>query len=79
MGETLIIRMRHGPTTAQLAALNDAHSGLLTEGSIELTEPTPAERSSNDALELPRIAMRYDKWHQSSIHRIIRDVNSWTS
>ena len=79
VGETLVIRMLREPTPAQLAALNDAHADLLDAGSIEIIEPTPAERSSNDALELPRLAMRYDKWQQSSIHRIIRDINSWPS
>ncbi len=79
VGETLVIRMQQAPTEAQLAALNDTHADLLEGGSIEIIDPTPAERSSNDSLELARIAMRYDKWRQSSIHRIIRDINSWAS
>ncbi len=47
------------------------------EGTIETTEATPAERSSNDQLDLARIVMHYDKWQQSAIHRIIREVNAW--
>lgn len=76
-GDRLIIRMQQGPDDTQLEALNEAHAHLLTQGRIERTEPTPAERSSGDALDLDRVVMHYDKWRQSSIHRIIRDVNGW--
>ena len=76
-GETLVIRMHQGPSEEQLAALNEAHAGLVVEGSIDVAEPTHAERSSGDHLELARIAMRYDKWQQSAIHQVIRDVNDW--
>ncbi len=76
-GERLIVRMRQGPTDDQLAALNERHAGLLVEGTIETTEATPAERSSKDQVDLARIVMHYDKWQQSAIHRIIRDVNAW--
>ena len=78
-GDTLIIRMRRGPTDQQLAALNKAHAGLLVAGSIERSGATPAERSSNDNVDLARLVMQFDKWRQSSIHRLIRDVNGWTA
>jgi uncharacterized protein (TIGR00730 family) len=77
VGDTLVLRMRQAPAVEQLAALNEAHVHLLISGDIELAEPTPAERSSRDHLELPRLAMTYDKYRQSEIHAIIRDVNSW--
>lgn len=78
-GETLIIRMRQGPTDEQLADLNAAHAPLLVDGAIERSDATPGERSSNDHVDLDRVVMRYDKWKQSAIHRIIRDVNRWMS
>jgi len=76
-GDRLIIRMQRGPDDDQLEALNDAFADLVTEGRIERSGPTPAERSSGDAVDLDRIVMRYDKWRQSAIHRIIRHVNRW--
>ncbi len=76
-GDALILRMEQGPTDAQLDALREAHGHLCTSGTIERAEPSPAERSGDDHLELDRISMRYDKYRQSSIHRIIRDVNAW--
>ncbi len=78
-GDRLIIRMRQGPTDEQLEALNERYADLLTQGRIERSEPTPAERSSGDALDLDRIVMHYDKYKQSSIHRIIRDANAWVT
>ena len=78
-GDHLIVRMRHAPDAAQLAELNERHGHLLVEGAIEIAEPTPAERSGNDHLELARISMVYDKYRQSGVHNIIRDVNSWGS
>jgi uncharacterized protein (TIGR00730 family) len=78
-GDRLIVRMRHAPDERQLVELNERHAHLLVEGAIEIAEPTPAERSGNDHLALARISMVYDKYRQSSIHSIIRDVNSWGS
>ncbi len=78
-GERLIVRMHQGPTEDQLAALNERHAELLVDGRIETTEATPAERSGHDNVDLARIVMRYDKWQQSAIHRIIREVNGWVA
>lgn len=78
-GDRLIVRMRHGPSEEQLAGLNERHVELLVDGRIEITEATAAERSSKDHVDLARIVMRYDKWQQSAIHRIIRDVNEWVA
>lgn len=78
-GDRLIVRMRCGPDDDQLARLNDDHAELLTEGRIERSEPTPAERSGNDHLDLERIVMHFDKFRQSAIHGLIRDINSWSS
>ena len=77
-GDTLIIRMQTGPTDEQLVALNETHGELLVDGEIERSPATAGERSSDDHVELDRVVMTYDKWRQSSIHRIIRDVNGWT-
>jgi hypothetical protein len=76
-GDRLILRLRRGPTDAQLEELNDRFAELITHGRIERSGPTPAERSSGDAIDLDRLVMRYDKWRQSDIHRIIRHVNCW--
>ncbi|MFP5323012.1 MAG: TIGR00730 family Rossman fold protein [Acidimicrobiia bacterium] len=76
-GDRLIVRMQRGPDDAQLEELNETFADLLTQGRIERSGPTPAERSGDDHLELDRIVMHYDKYRQSDIHRIIRHLNAW--
>lgn len=76
-GDQLIVRMQHSPSDRQLASLNELFGDLLNGGTIDRAEPNSAERSGKDHLELARITMTYDKWQQSSIHRIIRTVNEW--
>ena len=76
-GDRLIVRVKQGPDDAQLEELNDRFAGLLTHGRIERTGPTPAERSGDDAVDLDRIVMHFDKYRQSDIHRLIRHVNEW--
>ncbi|WP_436795965.1 TIGR00730 family Rossman fold protein [Actinospongicola halichondriae] len=78
-GDQLVIRMQTGPTPAQLAALNASHGDLLVDGAIEVVEAGPAERSSRDNVELPRIGMTFDKYRQSGIHSVIREVNRWVA
>ena len=69
--------METGPDDGQLSALNDDFAELITDGRIEISEPTPAERSSHDHLELARLSMAFDKYRQSAIHRVIRRINEW--
>ncbi len=78
-GDQLIVRMQTAPTADQLAALNASHDDLLIAGDIEIVGASPAERSSQDHVELARIGMHYDKFRQSAIHSIIREVNRWVS
>jgi len=75
-GDRLIVRLQQGPDDAQLAELTERFADFV-DGPIERSGPTPAERSSGDAVDLDRIVMRWDKWRQSGIHRLIRHVNGW--
>lgn len=77
VGDHLVMRMHQGPDARQLAELNEKHGHLMTHGSIEAVEPSDAERSDRDHLDLARIAMPFDKYRQSNIHQVIRDVNRW--
>ncbi len=76
-GDQLIVRMRQAPSADQLEALNRSHGDLLVDGTIESVDASPAERSSHDHVELPRIGMTFDKFRQSGIHGVIREVNRW--
>lgn len=77
VGDQLVVRMQTAPTDEQLAAVKVQFADLIVTGTVERVDPLPPERSSNDHLELPRIALRLNKFRQSAINPLIRTVNSW--
>lgn len=76
-GDTLIVRMKHGPDPEQLAHLNEEFAHVVTEGEIEVSGPTAAERSSDDHVSLDRIVMVFDKYRQAELKSLARAVNRW--
>ncbi len=42
---------------------------IVASGSIRVAEPLPPERSDNDHLELPRVALRFDRFHYGAAAR----------
>jgi len=75
----LIIRLRAEPTDAEMVALNEQFESLCTSGSIERSGPLPAEITDDDAVDLPRLVMRFDQWRVGSLHRIVRALNALES
>ena len=63
VGPTLVIRLQHAPTPEQLERLNAEFSDIYRDGGIEVTEPLPAEVSTDDRLDLARVKLRFDKHH----------------
>lgn len=76
-GDTLIMRMKHGPDAAQLAHLNEEFGHLVVDGAIETSGPTPGEIAGNDHVSLDRIVMTYDKYRPAEIQSLARAVNAW--
>src|SRR5437868_14226040 len=52
VGQTLVMRMQRAPTSDQLAALNAEFGDICVGGIIEITDPLPAEVSTDDRLDL---------------------------
>jgi uncharacterized protein (TIGR00730 family) len=75
VGDVLVLRLKSTPTDEELAAINDEFAGLCTSGRIEHTEPLPAERSGNDNLELPRLALHFNLLHQGRLRQLIDALN----
>src|SRR5947208_13544437 len=61
VGDLLVVRLRHAPDDALLEKINASFADITTTGRIERSEPRPAEVSTNDHLELPRIAFHFDR------------------
>jgi hypothetical protein len=78
VGDLLVLRLQTAPSRAELADLNRRFADIVTKGTIRSTSAFPPERSSNDFPELPRLALRFDKWHFARLRQLIDAVNECT-
>jgi len=76
VGDLLILRMAIHPDKAQLADLNRRFADIVTSGVIRKIEPLPPERSDGDVVDLPRLALRFDKFHYGRLRQLIDAVNA---
>jgi hypothetical protein len=79
VGDRLVVRLRHTPTDAEIAELNESFADLLVDGAIEGSEPLPAERSDRDHLDLARLVMRYDPRRAGRLRALIDAINALPS
>lgn len=78
-GDRLIVRLHQVPDDQELAGLNDRFADLLVEGTIERTEPLPAEVADKDHLDLARLVMTYDPRKAGRLRALIDAVNDLPS
>jgi hypothetical protein len=74
-GDQLVVRLLHEPTDEDVADLNEQFGDLLVDGSIERSDPLPAEVSDHDNLELPRLVMRYEPRKAGRLRALINALN----
>ncbi len=75
VGDLLVIRMTVAPDRRQLADLNRRFLDIVTSGVIRSTRPLPPERADDDHLDLPRLALRFDKVHYGRLRELIDAIN----
>jgi hypothetical protein len=63
------------PDKSQLADLNRRFADIVTSGVIRKVEPLPPERADGDVVDLPRLALRFDKVHYGRLRQLIDAVN----
>jgi uncharacterized protein (TIGR00730 family) len=78
VGDLLVLRLQTAPSRAELADLNRRFGDIVSRGSIRNATAFPPERSSNDFPDLPRLALRFDKWHFARLRMLIDAVNECT-
>ena len=78
VGDLLVVRLQVMPTKAELADVNRRFSDIVVSGSIRPASPFPPERSGRDHLELPRVALRFDKLHFARLRALIDALNACT-
>jgi uncharacterized protein (TIGR00730 family) len=79
VGDLLVVRIKATPTDDELDALNRDFADIVTRGRIEVVEPLPPERSSNDHLDLPRLAFRFDVMQQGRLRQLVDALNHLAS
>ncbi len=75
VGTRLIVRLRAAPTRAELADLNARFADICTRGRIESAPPQPPEVSGDDHLDLPRIALHFDRASHGRLRALIDALN----
>jgi uncharacterized protein (TIGR00730 family) len=75
VGNRLVVRLRAAPTRAELADLNERFADICTRGRIERAPPQPPEISGRDHLELPRIALHFDRASHGRLRALIDALN----
>lgn len=79
VGDVLVLRLRHAPTDAEIDRLNEDFRPLLATGRIERSDALPPEVSDDDALDLPRLALRLDQRTVGGLYRLIGAINALAS
>ena len=79
VGRRLVIRLRSAPTGRELAELGEEFADICVDGTIEATEPLPAEVADGDNLDLPRIVLRFDRISLGRLRSLIDRLNRLSS
>jgi uncharacterized protein (TIGR00730 family) len=73
--DVLVIRVRHAPTATELSQLNRDFADIVASGGIEVSGPLPAEVADDDAVALPRVLLRFDRFSHGRLRALIDGLN----
>jgi uncharacterized protein (TIGR00730 family) len=79
VGDLLVIRLRAAPDDHELEILGEEFADICVSGGIERTEPLGPEVATGDHLDLPRLALRFDKFRHARLRSLIDALNSLPS
>lgn len=75
--DLLVIRLQHRPTDSAIEALNQDFADIVTAGRIQSIEPTPEEREDDQFLELPRLALEFNKRDYGRLRQLVEVLNGF--
>jgi hypothetical protein len=75
VGGRLILRLTGIPETKALEQLSQEFADILTHGAIEPVEPSPEELRDDDACDLPRIGLWFDRMSYGRLRLLIDRLN----
>src|SRR5262249_2717885 len=67
----LLLRMLRAPSGAELAALDAEFADIVVRGSLEVVPATLDEVAGNDHVDLPRVALRFNRRGWSRLRELI--------
>ncbi len=79
VGENLVLRLEQRPTEEEVADLSEQFADIMTGGIRLLDGPLAAERRSDDFPELPRVALRFDRFSYARLRQLIDALNALAS
>jgi uncharacterized protein (TIGR00730 family) len=72
----LVLRLLEAPDAETLARLSQAYVDIITEGEMEIIDPTPAEVRDEDSLDCARVSFWFNRRHFGRLRQLIDDLNS---
>lgn len=71
----LVLRLNRPVPQRYLEELSEKYASILTDGAIESVPPHPDEIDDGDFVDLPRVALWFDRHSFSRLRRLIDDLN----
>lgn len=75
--DLLVIRMQNQPTDTAIAAMNEDFADIIDGPGITRLDATPEERQDQDQVELPRIALGFNRRDYGRLRQLIDRINSF--
>jgi hypothetical protein len=75
VGDLLVLRLQRAPGEAALRGLTKQFADIVVSGTIREVAPLAPERAGNDLLDLPRVALRFDRLHYGRLRMLIDALN----
>jgi uncharacterized protein (TIGR00730 family) len=72
----LVIRLQHVPSPSALASVNKDFADIITGQAIRRIEPTAEEQEDGDVLNLPRIALGFNRRNYGRLRQLIDVLNN---
>jgi uncharacterized protein (TIGR00730 family) len=79
VGGQLVLRLRHVPTEAQIAGLNQRFGHLCVTGSIGIVPTSSVERREDDHPDLPRVGFAFAQHGYGDLRQLIDAVNGFVT
>ena len=79
VGNRLVLRLRAAPTDDEVAVLREEFDDICASGGIERARPFPPEVSGDDHLDLPRLALHFDRRSMGRLRQLLDRCNGLAS